>query len=34
MQEENQELYDINIPKFVYNKLVQISENYLKYISG
>ena len=34
MSEEESELYDINIPKFVYNKLVQISEIYLKYISG
>ena len=34
MAEEESELYDINIPKFVYNKLVQISEIYLKYISG
>ena len=34
MNEENSELYDINIPKFVYNKLVQISEIYSKYISG
>ena len=34
MTEEYSELYDINIPKFVYNKLVQISEIYLKYISG
>ena len=34
MEEEESELYDINIPKFVYNKLVQISEIYLKYISG
>ena len=34
MSEETSELYDINIPKFVYNKLVQMSEIYLKYISG
>ena len=34
MSEEESELYDINIPKFVYNKLVQISEIYSKYISG
>ena len=34
MDEENSELYDINIPKFVYNKLVQISEIYSKYILG
>jgi hypothetical protein len=34
MAEEESELYDINIPKFVYNKLVQISEIYSKYISG
>ena len=34
MDEENSELYDINIPKFIYNKLNQISEIYLKYISS
>ena len=34
MDEENLELYDINIPKFIYNKLGQISEIYLKYISS
>ena len=34
MSEEPQELYDINTPKFIYNKLIQISEVYLKYIIG
>ena len=34
MDEENLELDDINIPKFIYNKLGQISEIYLKYISS
>ena len=34
MTEENSELYDISIPKFAYNKLLQISEIYLKYISN
>ena len=33
MAEEISELFDINIPKFIYNKLNQISEIYLKYIS-
>ena len=34
MTEENSELFDISIPKFAYNKLLQISEIYLKYISS
>ena len=34
MSEEIQELYDINIPKFIYNKLIQITDIYLKYITG
>ena len=34
MSEEIKELYDINIPKFIYNKIIQISEVYLKYITG
>ena len=34
MTDEKYDLYDITIPKLVYNKLVQITEIYIKYISG
>ena len=34
MTEEKYDLYDITIPKLVYNKLIQISEIYIKYISS
>ena len=34
MSDEKYDLYDITIPKLVYNKLVQITEIYIKYISG
>ena len=34
MADEKYDLYDITIPKLVYNKLVQITEIYIKYISS
>ena len=34
MTEEKYDLYDITIPKLVYNKLIKISEIYIKYISS
>ena len=34
MSDEKYDLYDITIPKVIYNKLVQITEIYIKYISG
>ena len=34
MADEKYDLYDITIPKLVYNKLNQITEIYIKYISS